>query len=100
VYERNRCLTPLESPAGSNPVGMGWIAARTRLLSGGELRGGIEVVGSGGHGGCPRRSRGDAAGVWLGTSPEDRFIVNVGTATSLRCVLPARWGVADRRVVR
>jgi hypothetical protein len=40
--------------SGAHPLTFCW---------GGELRGRIEVVDSGGHGDCLRRSRGDAAGV-------------------------------------
>ncbi len=36
---------------------------------------------TGGHGESLRRSRGEAAGEELGTTPVDRLMVNVGTAT-------------------
>jgi hypothetical protein len=101
-------VTPLDRSTSSNPVDVGWGAARTRLSVGmpaaGELPAGYEWLGSGGHGEGLRRSHGDAAGVEPGASLVDRTAVNVGTARiAFHHGAPARReGVdrsdADRRV--
>ena len=62
VYERNRCCYASSRVASSNPVDVGWLAARTAPHFGWELRAGSVESTSGGHGECLRRSRGDAAG--------------------------------------
>ena len=38
MYARNQCLTPLKSPASSNPVDSGWSAMRTNTVRCWELR--------------------------------------------------------------
>ena len=48
-----------------------------------------------------RRSRGDAAGAKLATSPDERFAVNVGTTLSVPGWCPPSWrALVGRRVVR
>ena len=56
---------------------------RTRLdvCRGGELPGGRVGVGLGGHGDVLRGSRGEAAGIELGSFFVERITVNAGTAS-------------------
>jgi hypothetical protein len=71
VKLRNGC-------AGSNLADLGRDAVHDPCLSGVDSEAGC-VCRSGGHGEGLRRSRGEAAGVELGTSLADRDEVNVGT---------------------
>ena len=51
----------------------------------------MDAFSTGGHGECPRRSRGDAAGAELDADPADRYVVNVGTVRCRPCLVqPAR----------
>jgi hypothetical protein len=56
------------------------------------------AVGGGGHGEGLRRTRGEAAGAQLAASPDDRWMVNVGTAGCCPPCRPAR-AAAGRHVV-
>jgi hypothetical protein len=72
VYARNQWLTPLKSPASSNPVDSGWSAMRTNAVRCWELRGwfrslileatvnacGVAVAISQGHSWAPHSSIG------------------------------------------
>jgi len=55
----------------------------------GELLGGHVGVGLGGHGELLRGSRGDAAGIELGSSFVERISVNTGTASVLPELRPS-----------
>ena len=79
-----------EEPASSRPLSFPpaqtrWIRAGSRCALapwkgwGRGTPGPVSGRRSGGHGECLRRNRGEAAGVQLGTSPDNRFMVNVGT---------------------
>jgi len=57
--------------------------------------GGTGELSPGGHGECLRRSRGEAAGQELGTTPVDRLMVNVGTAPRHRNVAAVVAGAAN-----
>jgi hypothetical protein len=96
VSEASSCM------ASSNPVDLGWWAARTRLSAVGDGRGTLGrflIAGLGGHGEGLRRSRDDAAGVQPGADPVDRRSVNVGTVhVAFRGHRPA--GTDDRGLAR
>ena len=44
MYARNQWLTPLKSPASSNPVDSGWYAMRTNTYRYWELRCGLRSL--------------------------------------------------------
>jgi hypothetical protein len=93
-------VKPLKTSASSNPVDPGWIAVRTRpLIAGRGTPGSDRSCRPGGHGEGLRRSRGDAAGAKLATSPDDRFTVNVGTARGSRSRPACQVGRSGKRVV-
>src|SRR4029077_4162428 len=78
VYVRNQRVKPLKRYTGSNLADMGRGAVPTHLVvSDSVVR---RSRGQGGHEECLRRTRGDAAGAKLGTDPDDRDMVNVGSA--------------------
>ena len=95
MYERNQCLTPLKSPASSNPVDLGWYAVRTNIIGCWELRGGLRSLASE----ATVKACGVAVAISQGHSwaPHlvDRFAVNVGTTVRLPC-RRAQPGAAGR----
>ena len=93
-YARNQCLTPLNvyrlKPGGYGP-GCGAQPDRTVISGSGGNSWAACGCRPGGHGEGLRRSRGDAAGTKLGTSPVERTAVNMGTVPVLPPVrAPAR----------
>jgi hypothetical protein len=67
------------------------VHTRTGRNRGGELPGSHAGVGSGGHGDVLRGSRGDAAGIELGSSFVERITVNAGTARFCLTVVYPAW---------
>jgi hypothetical protein len=95
---RNQRSNPLKSGTGSNLVDMGRTAVHASVQIGrGDSEAG-QVGRLGGHEESLRRTRGEAAGEQLGTSPVNRLVVNVGTIPDRPHLRPA-WVVAGRLVV-
>ena len=86
VREEPVLLRPLKAhrlePGGS---GLGAVRTRRGFGWGGKLAGGHVDVRPGGHGEVLRVSRGDAAGIELGSSFAERVAVNTGTVSVLAC---------------
>jgi hypothetical protein len=86
-YERNPRYYVPQPSTGLNLADLGWERCTThRTGSGpgvGTTPGRVWMRPPGGHGECPRRNHGEAAGTKWGSSPVERTAVNVGTVSVL-----------------
>jgi hypothetical protein len=99
VREKPACKAPQSAhQLKSGGYGLGCGAHRS-ADAGRELLAGADSLSAGGHGECPRRSRGDAAGAELGADPADRWCGERGNRPVSPSSRAASAGTG-RRVVR
>jgi hypothetical protein len=95
----NQWWNPRKRRAGSNLADVGRPAAHAEhwpSMVGGDS-GGHSLCARGGHEEDLRRTRGEAAGEKLGTTPADRHMVNVGSARMLPFPPHGQWGGGQAR---